>query len=75
MAEAAVNSKKKIERLEPWHFVAICLALYDAVAVNAAYFFALLLRFDMRYSAVPPAYLYSFLKFAPVYTAILVSAV
>lgn len=72
MAGAAVNSKKKIERLEPWHFVAICLALYDAVAVNAAYFFALLLRFDMRYSAVPPAYLYAFLKFAPVYTAILV---
>ena len=55
-----MNSKKKIERLEPWHFVAICLALYDAVAVNAAYFFALLLRFDMRYSAVPPAYLSAF---------------
>ena len=58
--------------LERWELIAFCLALYDAVVVNAAYFFALLLRFDMRYSAVPPAYLYAFLKFAPFYTAIVI---
>ena len=50
-----MSGKKKARPLERWELIAFCLALYDAVAVNAAYFFALLLRFDMRYSAVPPA--------------------
>ena len=68
-----MNGEKKRGRpLERWELIAFCLALYDAVVVNAAYFFALLLRFDMRYSAVPPAYLYAFLKFAPLYTAIVI---
>ena len=67
-----MSGKKKARPLERWELIAFCLALYDAVAVNAAYFFALLLRFDMRYSAVPPAYLYTFLRFAPLYTAIVI---
>ena len=66
------REKKRGRPLERWELIAFCLALYDAVVVNAAYFFALLLRFDMRYSAVPPAYLYAFLKFAPLYTAIVI---
>ena len=66
------GEKKRGTPLERWELIAFCLALYDAVVVNVAYFFALLLRFDMRYSAVPPAYLYAFLKFAPLYTAIVI---
>ena len=38
--------------------------------MNAAYFLALWLRYDMRYSAIPPEYLAAFLRFAPVYTAV-----
>ena len=46
----------------------------EALAVNAAYFLALWLRYDMRYSAIPPEYLAAFLRFAPVYTAAFVPA-
>ena len=35
----------------------IILGLFDVIMVAAAYFFALLLRFDFRYSEIPPEYL------------------
>lgn len=44
------------------------LLIYDVLAVNAAYFLALWLRFDCTFSVIPEAYLNSFLHFAPVYT-------
>ena len=56
--------------MERWEFVSLGLLLYDALAVNAAYFLALWLRYDMRYSAIPPEYLAAFLRFAPAYTAV-----
>ncbi|MBR1749254.1 MAG: polysaccharide biosynthesis protein [Ruminococcus sp.] len=43
------------------------LAVYDAVAVSLAYFFALWLRFDCRYSLIPRNYYSNWLKFAPIY--------
>ena len=69
--EINVKEKKTLHRrMEQWEFVSLGLLLYDALAVNAAYFLALWLRYDMRYSAIPPEYLAAFLRFAPVYTAV-----
>ena len=69
--EINVKEKKTLHRrMERWEFVSLGLLLYDALAVNAAYFLALWLRYDMRYSAIPPEYLAAFLRFAPVYTAV-----
>ena len=50
--EINVKEKKNLHRrMERWEFVSLGLLLYDALAVNAAYFLALWLRYDMRYSA------------------------
>ena len=59
---------KKRRFLEHWKVIACYLVLYDIVAVNASYLFGLLLRFDLRYTSIPPEYLDAFLGFAPFYT-------
>lgn len=59
---------QKKGKLEHWQIIAMYLAVYDAIAVNAAYFLALWIRFDCRYSEIPEMYLSSYLKFAPWYT-------
>ncbi len=43
--------------IEHWQIIAILLALYDFVAVCAAYFLALFIRFDGIYSEIPDYYL------------------
>ena len=58
----------KIKNVKHWRMIAFYLILYDMVAVNFAYFFGLLLRFDMRYSNIPNVYLRAFKNFAPIYT-------
>lgn len=60
--------EKKKRQFEHWKVISIYLFLYDIVAVNAAYFGGLLLRFDMHFSAIPEKYLEAFLRFAPFYT-------
>jgi FlaA1/EpsC-like NDP-sugar epimerase len=52
-----------------WQAVTALLILYDLVAVTVSYFFALFLRFDLRFSLIPDAYLATFLRFAPGYAA------
>ncbi len=59
-------------RLEHWQVIAAFLMTYDIVAINLAYFLALWIRFDCRYSEIPPVYLHTFLKFAPLYTIVCV---
>ena len=59
---------QKKGKLEHWQIIAMYLAVYDAIAVNTAYFLALWIRFDCRYSEIPEVYLSSYLKFAPWYT-------
>ena len=44
------------------------LILYDVLAVNASYFFALWVRFECRFSLIPEEYLLAFSQFAPIYT-------
>ena len=41
----------------------VYLILYDAIAINFSYFFGLLLRFDFKFSSIPPEYFQAFLKF------------
>lgn len=53
-----------------WHIINIGLVIYDMLAVNAAYFLALWLRFDCHFSKIPEEYMQSFLRFVPYYTVI-----
>ena len=46
------------------------LVIYDILAVNAAYFLALFLRFDASYNSIPKNYLNVYLVTAPVYTVV-----
>ena len=54
--------------LEHWQIIALLLIVYDALAVNAAYLGALMLRFDLMYSRISTQYLVAFFRFAPIYT-------
>lgn len=69
-ADSENNAKlnKRRFKIQHWHIIAIYLIIYDIIAVNASYFFALLLRFDMSYSNIPEQYLSAFITFAPYYT-------
>ena len=58
------GAKKKIFH---WQKIGIYLAIYDFIAVCAAYFAGLWIRFDCRYSLIPKEYLVSYLKFIPIY--------
>ena len=67
------NNKKinrKSRKIEHSRVVSIYLSIYDMVAVSISYFIALLLRFDLRFNSIPETYLYSWLKFAPIYAVI-----
>ena len=55
-------------RLEHWQRIALAMTLYDSVAVNFAYFFALLLRHEMRFSLIDTSYVQTWLSFTPIYT-------
>ncbi len=61
------QQKKKIGFFEHWQKIAVLLVLFDMVAAAGAYFFALWIRFDCLFSAIPDNYLYSWLKFVPIY--------
>lgn len=62
------NIKKHI--LEHWQVINIGLMVYDILAVNAAFFLALWVRFDCRFSQLPNMYMDAFKAFAPYYTII-----
>ena len=42
--------RTKQQWLEHWHIIALLVAIYDLIAVNGAYIFALWLRFDCVFS-------------------------
>ncbi len=74
-----VNTKKNAHKgnwirdhLQHWQFIAVFLALYDIVAVSAAYLGALWMRFDGKFSAIPAEYLEPWMRFAPVYALLCV---
>ena len=69
--ESAVRAEaaRHKPRLEHWRIISAMLILYDIIAVNAAYLFALLLRFDFQFSQIHPYILERFYRFSPFYTA------
>ena len=68
-ANLAGGLRAKLNRkFKHWEIIAFYLLIYDVLAINFSYFLGLWLRFDLRFSLIPKEYLYSFLKFAPVYT-------
>ena len=50
--------------------IAAFLTVYDVIAVNAAYFFALWFRFDCAVSKIPEQYLMNWAHFIPVYSVV-----
>ena len=57
-------------RIKHWHIITIILVIYDIIAVNAAYFLALWIRFDCQFSSIPQHYLDAYLGFIPIYSFI-----
>ena len=47
--------------LEHWKVVTFYLIIYDYIAILASYFFALLLRFDLRFSLIQKQYINGYL--------------
>jgi len=54
--------------MKHWMRVNVFLVLYDIFAMNFAYFFALWIRYDCKFSNIDQVYLYSWAKFSFVYT-------
>lgn len=54
--------------LKHWQKINIALIIFDVIAINISYLFALFLRFDFAYSKIPEIYIETFLSFAPFYT-------
>ncbi len=59
-------------RFEQWYRIALLLLLWDVIAVNASYFLALWLRFDLQYSQIPSEYFQAWLTVIPFYTVLCV---
>ncbi|MEE1228966.1 MAG: polysaccharide biosynthesis protein, partial [Lachnospiraceae bacterium] len=66
-------TKKERKGFQHWQVIAIYLAVFDVVAANFSYFFALLVRFDFRFSNIPIGYLHGWMKAAPVYTVVCIA--
>ena len=64
------SSRKRKNRFEYWHQVAVFLILYDLIVVTGSYFAALWLRFDCRFSDIPIHFLTPWLQFAPIYAVV-----
>ena len=66
-ADGGANAKTGLLRGH-WRTVAVLLNIYDIAAVNLAYFLALWLRFDLKFSLIRPDFLDAWMRFAPIYT-------
>ena len=67
------EERERKAKIQHWKVIAFYLVVYDIIAVNFSYFLGLWLRFDLQYSNIPREYLSAFLKFAPVYTVVVVT--
>ena len=61
---------KELFHFEHWHIIAFYLMVYDFVVMGGAYFIALWLRFDCRFSVIPQELLMAWLKFTPLYAMV-----
>ena len=58
----------KLKSMQHWRLINVALVLYDMLAVNIAYFLALWVRFDCRFTMITRGYLEAWALFAPFYT-------
>lgn len=56
-----------LEKIRHWQIISAGLVVYDTIAIAAAFFAALWLRFDCRFSMIPEHYLESYYRFIPIY--------
>ena len=56
--------------MKHWHKISILLIFYDAIVSAIAYFLALWLRFDLKFSLIPFWYTDAWLHFTPFYIVI-----
>lgn len=68
MGKEKINRGKHEFVLQHSQKVAICLMVYDLVAVSFAFFLAQWLRFDLKFSEIPVMYFDPWVKFAPIYS-------
>lgn len=68
--ELPCDKKRKRFSLEHWHKIAVFLMIYDMAAMSGAYFLALWLRFDCRFTEIPPHFMTAWLNFLPIYVAV-----
>ena len=64
-ANTNMPQRKRFLNLEHWQIISIILVIYDILAVNFAYLFALWIRFDCEYSHIPAEYFQIFSIVAP----------
>lgn len=64
------KSEKNGGGFQHWQIISAFLVIYDILAVNIAYFGALWLRFDCRFSIIPERYMAAWMHFAPAYTVL-----
>ena len=62
-----IRQKKPKKKIEHWHVISAGLILYDVCAAAGAYFMALLLRFDWKFSMIPANYLAAYRGFVWIY--------
>ena len=64
------SAKEKTGKLhfKHWHIISLCLMVYDILAVNSAYFLALWVRYDFRFTAIPTSCLTAWAKFTPAFS-------
>ena len=62
MIESKIKRKRK-RKIEHWHIVTAFMIFMDLVAICAAYFLALWVRFDFAFSRIPTQYFEPFRKF------------
>ena len=64
---------KKSFAIKHWHQIALFVMIYDIFVVTGAYFIALWLRFDCRFTEIPDSYLMAWMKYAPINAGICVA--
>ena len=64
------NQRVKLGLHEHWKVITALLMIYDAIAVNIAYFLALWVRYDLIFTALPARYVEAWIGFLPIYTAV-----
>lgn len=57
------KTKRWLGHVEHWQIIAVFMAIYDFIAICAAYFFALWIRWDGSFNAIPSNFLNPYVQF------------